>query len=450
MNAHLPISIVETAERQYLDLLDDIIRNGARRGDRTGTGTLSVFGRQMRFDLTQGFPLLTTKKLHVKSIVLELMWFLSGSTNVRWLQERGCTIWDEWADADGELGPIYGKQWRSWATPGGGTIDQIANVVRSIRENPESRRHIVTAWNPADVDDMALPPCHCLFQFYVADGRLSCQLYQRSADVFLGVPIQYRKLRPADAHDGQGDRAAARRIRPYARRCSPLSQSPRPGAAADGQSTLPVSNARTGGALRPVRVRGGRHQDRRLSSPPPHPRADRGLNLAVLLTSGPVARAENDVIGRNGALPWRLKSDLALFRTLTIGKPIIMGRATWDSLPRRPLPGRLNIVLSRDGSFAPSGALVCENLSEAAQIGREQASEDGVDEVCVIGGAAVFALALPRAQRMYLTEVAARPTGDVYFPDFIEAGWTEIRRESHPVGPGDDYPFVFRVLERLG
>jgi thymidylate synthase len=143
----------------------------------------------MRFDLAKGFPLLTTKKLHVKSIVLELLWFLSGATNVRWLREHGCTIWDEWADSEGELGPVYGKQWRSWSTPGGGTIDQIANVVRSIRENPESRRHIVTAWNPADVDEMALPPCHCLFQFYVAGGRLSCQLYQRSADVFLGLPF---------------------------------------------------------------------------------------------------------------------------------------------------------------------------------------------------------------------------------------------------------------------
>jgi thymidylate synthase len=189
MNAHLPISRIETSERQYLDLLDDVMRNGVQRGDRTGTGTLSVFGRQMRFDLGQGFPLLTTKKLHVKSIALELIWFLSGATNVRWLQEHGCTIWDEWADADGELGPVYGRQWRSWATPDGGTIDQIANVVKSIRDNPESRRHIVSAWNPADVDQMALPPCHCLFQFYVADGRLSCQLYQRSADVFLGVPF---------------------------------------------------------------------------------------------------------------------------------------------------------------------------------------------------------------------------------------------------------------------
>ena len=179
----------DQGERQYLDLLADIIAHGTQRGDRTGTGTLSVFGRQMRFDLEGGFPLLTTKKVHFKSIVLELIWFLRGDTNVGWLQDRGCTIWDEWADADGELGPVYGKQWRSWAAPDGRVIDQMANVVRSIRQSPESRRHIVSAWNPADVDDMALPPCHCLFQFYVAEGRLSCQLYQRSADVFLGVPF---------------------------------------------------------------------------------------------------------------------------------------------------------------------------------------------------------------------------------------------------------------------
>jgi len=187
MNAHT--AIATHPERQYLDLLADILANGARRGDRTGTGTLGVFGRQIRFDLADGFPLLTTRKLHRKSIVLELLWFLRGDTNVRWLQERGVSIWDEWADADGELGPVYGKQWRSWAAPDGRSIDQIANVVRSIRDNPTSRRHIVTAWNPAEVEDMALPPCHCLFQFFVADGRLSCQLYQRSADIFLGVPF---------------------------------------------------------------------------------------------------------------------------------------------------------------------------------------------------------------------------------------------------------------------
>ncbi len=176
-------------ERQYLALLQDILDNGVQRGDRTGTGTLGVFGRQMRFDLARGFPLLTTKKLHRKSIILELLWFLRGDTNVRWLQERGVSIWDEWADPSGELGPVYGKQWRSWAAPDGRVIDQIAAVVEGLKSNPNSRRHIVSAWNPAEVEDMALPPCHCLFQFFVADGKLSCQLYQRSADVFLGVPF---------------------------------------------------------------------------------------------------------------------------------------------------------------------------------------------------------------------------------------------------------------------
>jgi thymidylate synthase len=175
--------------RQYLDLLRHILDNGTDRPDRTGTGTRSVFGYQMRFDLSQGFPLLTTKKLHLKSIIYELLWFLRGETNVRWLQERGVRIWDEWADENGDLGPVYGSQWRSWPDGEGGTIDQIANVVESIKTKPDSRRHIVTAWNPAEVDDMALPPCHCLFQFYVADGKLSCQLYQRSADTFLGVPF---------------------------------------------------------------------------------------------------------------------------------------------------------------------------------------------------------------------------------------------------------------------
>jgi thymidylate synthase len=175
--------------RQYLDLLRDVLDNGTDRPDRTGTGTRSVFGRQSRYDLSKGFPLLTTKKLHIKSIVYELLWFLRGETNVRWLQERGVRIWDEWADENGDLGPVYGSQWRSWPDGRGGTIDQIANVVKSIKTKPDSRRHIVTAWNPAEVDDMALPPCHCLFQFYVADGKLSCQLYQRSADLFLGVPF---------------------------------------------------------------------------------------------------------------------------------------------------------------------------------------------------------------------------------------------------------------------
>ncbi len=184
-----PLAARAHPERQYLDLLADILANGVDRDDRTGVGTRGVFGRQIRFDLAQGFPLLTTKKLHLKSIVYELLWFLRGDTNVRWLQENGVGIWDEWADAQGDLGPVYGKQWRSWATPDGGSIDQIARLVEGLKTNPHSRRHVISAWNPADVDDMALPPCHCLFQFFVADGRLSCQLYQRSADVFLGVPF---------------------------------------------------------------------------------------------------------------------------------------------------------------------------------------------------------------------------------------------------------------------
>src|SRR3982750_3445081 len=175
--------------KTYLDLLRHVREHGTRKGDRTGTGTLSVFGYQMRFDLAERFPLLTTKKMHVKSVIHELLWFLQGSTNVAYLRENGVTIWDEWADANGDLGPVYGSQWRSWPTPDGRSIDQISNVIDMIRRNPDSRRLIVSAWNPADVDRMALPPCHCLFQFYVANGRLSCQLYQRSADVFLGVPF---------------------------------------------------------------------------------------------------------------------------------------------------------------------------------------------------------------------------------------------------------------------
>jgi thymidylate synthase len=175
--------------QQYLDLLRRVRSEGVRKTDRTGTGTLSVFGRQMRFDLNDGFPLVTTKKVHLKSIVQELIWFLAGDTNTKYLKANGVSIWDDWADENGDLGPVYGKQWRSWTAPDGRSIDQIREVVETLKTNPDSRRIIVTAWNPADIPDMALAPCHCLFQFYVADGRLSCQLYQRSADVFLGVPF---------------------------------------------------------------------------------------------------------------------------------------------------------------------------------------------------------------------------------------------------------------------
>jgi thymidylate synthase len=203
---------------QYLDLMRRVLDEGVRKDDRTGTGTLSVFGHQMRFDLEDGFPLVTTKKVHVHSVVGELLWFIRGDSNVRWLQERGITIWDEWADENGDLGPVYGVQWRSWPAPGGRTVDQLRAVIDGIRDDPDSRRHVVSAWNVADVPRMALAPCHALFQFYVADGRLSCQLYQRSADVFLGVPFniasyallthmvaQVTGLRPGDFVHTLGD-----------------------------------------------------------------------------------------------------------------------------------------------------------------------------------------------------------------------------------------------------
>ena len=177
------------AMRQYLELMRHVAERGHRKNDRTGTGTLSVFGWQMRFDLAEGFPLLTTKKLHTRSIIHELLWFLRGDTNIKYLKDNGVSIWDEWADENGELGPVYGKQWRSWEAPDGRSIDQIAQLIEALKKNPDSRRHIVSAWNPSEVDRMALPPCHALFQFYVAGGKLSCQLYQRSADIFLGVPF---------------------------------------------------------------------------------------------------------------------------------------------------------------------------------------------------------------------------------------------------------------------
>ncbi len=200
----------------YLDLLQHILDNGVDKEDRTGTGTRSVFGHQMRFDLSAGFPVLTTKKLHLKSIIHELLWFLAGDTNIAYLKQNGVRIWDEWADENGDLGPVYGSQWRSWPTPDGGHVDQISQLLEQIKTNPDSRRHIVSAWNVAEIDKMKLPPCHALFQFYVADGKLSCQLYQRSADVFLGVPFNIASLCLVD-HDGSaGVRSEAGRFCAYA------------------------------------------------------------------------------------------------------------------------------------------------------------------------------------------------------------------------------------------
>jgi thymidylate synthase len=208
--------------KQYIDLLKHVIDNGVEKSDRTGTGTISVFGYQSRFDLSEGFPVLTTKKLHLRSIIHELLWFLTGDTNIKYLQENKVRIWNEWADENGNLGPVYGYQWRSWPTPDGRHIDQISQVVESLKKNPDSRRHLVSAWNVGQIDQMQLPPCHILFQFYVADGKLSCQLYQRSADIFLGVPFNIASY-AAYLDDGAGLRPETRRFCAYAGRRAHLS-----------------------------------------------------------------------------------------------------------------------------------------------------------------------------------------------------------------------------------
>ena len=221
---------------QYHDLLERILSDGVEKSDRTGTGTLSIFGHQMRFNLAAGFPMLTTKKLPLKAIVHELLWFLKGETNIKYLKDNGVSIWDEWADANGDLGPVYGSQWRSWPAPDGRRIDQIANVIDMIRRNPDSRRLIVSAWNPAEVDKMALPPCHCLFQFYVANGKLSCQLYQRSGDAF-----QHRILCVADDDGGAGHGLEAGRFRALVWRCASLCQPPRASAAATNAADAAVA-----------------------------------------------------------------------------------------------------------------------------------------------------------------------------------------------------------------
>ena len=241
--------------KPYLELLRHVLEQGDEKSDRTGTGTRSVFGWQMRFDLAQGFPLLTTKKLHTRSIIHELLWFLRGETNIAYLKENGVSIWDDWADDNGELGPVYGKQWRRWEAPDGRSIDQIAQLVEGLKSNPDSRRHIVSAWNPADIARMKLPPCHALFQFYVADGRLSCQLYQRSADIFLGVPFNIASYALLTLDAGAGLRLPARRFRAHAGRRAPLHQPPRSGATATVALTAHAADhAAQSRGTRPVRV----------------------------------------------------------------------------------------------------------------------------------------------------------------------------------------------------
>jgi thymidylate synthase len=378
--------------QQYLDLMDRILATGVDKSDRTGTGTRSIFGHQMRFDLADGFPLVTTKRIHVRSVIVELLWFLQGSTNVRWLQERGVSIWDEWADENGELGPVYGHQWRSWPTPDGGHIDQIAAVVESLRRSPDSRRHIVSAWNVGEVGEMALPPCHTMFQFYVADGRLSCQLYQRSADVFLGVPFNIASyalltelmakvvgLQPGEFVHTFGDAHLYSNHLDQAR--LQLTRTPRP------LPKLQVADGIT----------------------------DLGMTVTLI-----AAVARNRVVGMGNDLVWRHTDDMRRFRTLTLGRTLVMGRKTYDSIGR-PLPGRTTIVVTRDRAWTADGVTVAHSIEEAL-------AAAGAD-VVIAGGGEIYAATIDRADVLRLTEVDADLDGDVSFPAVDPAAWQVSARE---------------------
>ena len=399
--------------RQYLDLMERVLAEGVEKRDRTGIGTRSIFGHQMRFDLARGFPLVTTKKLHVKSIVYELLWFLRGDTNVKYLNDHGVSIWDEWADENGDLGPVYGKQWRSWPAPDGRAHRSDRQCGREIRRNPDSRRLIVTAWNPAEIEGMALPPCHCLFQFNVADGALSCQLYQRSADVFLGVPFniasyalltvavaQVTGLKPGTFIHSFGDAHLYLNHLEQAR--LQLTRQPRP---------LPTLRMNPDGEGS-VRAALRRFRARRLRSASAHQGRRGGVTMDIVVLA---AVAENGVIGRGNALPWRLKSDMVHFRDVTMGKPVVMGRKTYLSIGK-PLKGRTTIVVSRDRAFAAPGVLVAPNLDYALAAARGDALRRGADAVIVAGGADIYIQALPAASRLAMTEVHKRVEGDAYFP----------------------------------
>lgn len=405
--------------KQYLDLLSHVRQHGVRKLDRTGTGALSVFGYQMRFDLEQGFPAVTTKKLHFKSIIHELLWFLRGDSNIRYLRDHGVSIWDEWADEEGELGPVYGSQWRSWRGADSAVIDQIARVVEQIKHNPDSRRLLVSAWNVAELDKMALPPCHALFQFYVSDGALSCQLYQRSADVFLGVPFniasyalltlmmaQVAGLRPGAFIHTLGDaHLYANHLEQAALQ---LARKPFP---APRMKLNPEVDS----------IFDFRYEDFELLDYEAHPAI--AAPIAATKISLIVAMDEDGVIGANGGLPWRLSNDLKRFKRLTMGKPLIMGRKTHESIGRA-LPGRENIILSRQDNHKAEGCKVFNDVEAALRHCARQG------EVMVAGGASVYEQLLPLAQRIYLTRVQAKAGGEVRFPDWDQEDWRELQPET--------------------
>ena len=405
-------------DTQYEDLLRHVMANGAAKSDRTGTGTRSVFGAQLRFPLEQGFPLVTTKRVHFKSVALELLWFLRGDGNVRWLQERGVTIWDEWADADGDLGPVYGVQWRAWPTPDGRHVDQISDAARHPaprpRLAPDDRVRLERRRDPADG---AAPPATRCSSSTSRDGRLSCQLYQRSADLFLGVPFniasyalltqmiaQQVGLEPGDFVWTGGDcHIYDNHVEQVTEQ---LSRDPYP---------FPRLELRRAASLFDYE-----YDDlsvARLPAPPGHQGAGGRVSVALIW-----AQARGGVIGAGNALPWHLPEDQRHFRETTSGGTVVMGRATWQSLPDRfrPLPGRRNVVLTRDAGFVAPGAEVTDDLARGA------APAERGGPVWVIGGAQVYAAALPLADEVVVTEIDLDVDGDAFAPPVAGADWVLV------------------------
>ena len=429
----------------YLNLLREALDSGAVKMDRTGTGVRSLFGRQLRFDLAKGFPLVTTKRLHLKSIVRELVWFLRGDTNIAYLKAHGVSIWDEWADEHGDLGPVYGKQWRAWEGPDGRTYDQIAWVVDEIRRNPDSRRLVVSAWNVAEIERMKLAPCHCLFQFYVNAGKLSCQLYQRSADIFLGVPFNIASYALLTHLIARECGLEAGRVRAYVRRRASLPQSRGPGPRAACPRAACAAEAHARRRRLDLRPQRRRDRVRGLRPVAGDPGAGRGVKDVPLVLVAAVAR--NGVIGANNRLPWRLSSDLKRFKALTWGKPLLMGRKNFQSIGRS-LPGRETIVVTRDPAFAAPGVFVAHSLEAGLDLAAERARFMGADQIIVAGGGEIYAQTIKRASRLFITEVALDAEGDVRFPPIDPEQWREVKRETGDRGPRDEADFAFVEYER--
>ncbi len=405
--------------KAYLDLCRRILTEGTTKKDRTGTGTISIFGHQMRFDLNEGFPLVTTKKIHTKSIIYELLWFLQGSTNVRYLQENGVRIWDEWADEQGELGPVYGKQWRSFSGPNGETVDQIQWVIDEIRRNPDSRRLIVSAWNPAELTDMALPPCHCLFQFYVAQGKLSCQLYQRSGDTFLGIPFNiasYALLTHMVAHvTGLKPGEFVHTLGDAHLYLNHLDQ-------------VKEQMTRTPFALPTLRL------NFELQSPSSYQRK------CFCMISIIVAYANGRVIGKGGKLPWLLPNDSKYFKQITLGHTVVMGRKTFESIGRRPLPKRRNVVFTR-GEINLPGVEVAHSKDEVRALATN-------GEVFIVGGENVYKAFLDVADYLYITEIALETDGDTFFPEWDRQSFTLVSAKEGVLDEKNTLPHTFYVYKR--